>query len=278
VKRAKSLAASLCLVGLGVVGTASSASAASVIYSATTTNLTNMTHQNAYTWQLEGINLGNNTITQAVLTFNGFFNWNSAANDPTNILWVDLLDTSTHTGNGTTASMTDNNNGGTLGINDVLDAFRFPNAGQTQGTNVSVVGTTPTTGLVGSTTNKIYFGSSENTADASVTGYNASPGTLGNNKGLANVSSTGAFNTTPVTWSITVTNSTVLNALASYISNGGNIAFGLDSDCHFGDSSIQFQIYGTSNVTQAAVPEPGTMLLVGSGLFAAYRRRRKLSA
>jgi hypothetical protein len=96
------------------------------------------------------------------------------------------------------------------------------------------------------------------------------PGTLGNNAG--------AFGTTPVTWSITVTNSTVLAALASYISNGGNIALGLDSDCHFGDTSIQFQIYGNSTVTTSAVPEPGTMLLVGSGLFAAYRRRRKLSA
>lgn len=274
VKRVTKLAASLCLVGLGLVGTASKASAASVIYSATTTNLTNMTHQNAYTWQLEGINLGSNTITSAVLTFNGFFNWTSASSDPTNIMWVDLLDTSTHTGNGTIASMTDDTNSGTLGINDVLDAFRGGNSG----TNVSVVGTTPTTGLVGSTTNKIYFGSSENTADASVSGYGSAPGTLGNNKGLSGVSSTGAFGTTPVTWSITVTNSTVLAALASYISNGGNIALGLDSDCHFGDTSITFDIYGTPPVGTSAVPEPATMLLVGSGLFAAYRRRRKLSA
>src|SRR5262249_15745359 len=121
VKRATKLAASLCLVGLGLVGTASKASAASVIYSATTTSLTNMTHQNGYTWELEGINLGSNTITSAVLTFNGFFNWTSATSDPYNILWVDLLDTSTHTGNGTVASMTDDTNGGTLGINDVLD-------------------------------------------------------------------------------------------------------------------------------------------------------------
>jgi hypothetical protein len=229
-----------------------------------------MVHQSAYTWQIEGINLGTSTITSAVLTFNGFFNWTSASSDPYNILWVDLLDTSTHTGNGTIASMTDDTNGGTLGLSDVLDGFRFSG-----GTNTTVVGSS---GLVTSGTARTYFGSSENTADASVTGYNVSPGTLGNNKGLAGVSSTGAFNTTPVTWSITVTNSTVLAALASYISNGGNIALGLDSDCHFGDSSIQFDIYGTSTVTTSAVPEPGTMLLVGSGLFAAYRRRRMLSA
>jgi hypothetical protein len=70
----------------------------------------------------------------------------------------------------------------------------------------------------------------------------------------------------------------VLTALANYIANGNDIALGLDSDCHFGDTSITFQIYGTPNVTQAAVPEPGTMLLVGSGLFAAYRRRRRVVA
>jgi len=69
-----------------------------------------------------------------------------------------------------------------------------------------------------------------------------------------------------------------LTALANYIANGSDIALGLDSDCHFGDTSITFQIYGNANVTTAAVPEPGTMLLVGSGLFAAYRRRRRLAA
>ena len=263
VKRVTKLAASLCLVGLGLVGTASNASAASVIYSATTTGLTNMIHQNAYTWQLEGINLGSSTISSAVLTFNGFFNWTSASSDPYNIMWIDLLDTSTHTGNGTIASAMDDTNSGTLGLADVLDGFRFSG-----GTNVSVVGSS---GLVTSGTSKTYFGSSTNSADASVTGYNVAPGTLGNNSG--------AFGTTPVTWSITVTNTTVLTALANYISNGGNIALGLDSDCHFGDTSITFDIYGSSTGTASAVPEPGTMLLVGSGLFAAYRRRRgRLSA
>ena len=268
-KGVKRLAATLCVAGLGLAGAASKASAASVIYNAQTTGLTNMTHQNAYTWQLEGFNISGYTITSAVLTFNNFYNYASATSDPYNIMWVDLLDTSTHTGNGTIASMTDDTNSGTLGANDVLDGFRFG----PQGTNVSVVGTN---GLVKQNTSQTYFGSSANPKDgpgagnANVQGYNAAPGTLGNNGG--------AFGTTPVTWSITVTNSTVLTALANYIANGNNIALGLDSDCHFGDSSIQFQIYGSQNVTQAAVPEPGTMLLVGSGLFAAYRRRRKLSA
>jgi hypothetical protein len=261
VKRAKNLASRLAVsvfvIGVGLLGAASKASAASVIYSATTTSLTNMTHQSAYTWQLEGINLGNNTITSAVLTFNGFFNWTTAAADPYNILWVDLLNTSTSNVNGAITSATDDTNGGTLGLNDVLDGFRF--AG---GTNVSVA----SLGSGGTT----FFGSSNNSADAGVTGYGNPAGTVSSNAG--------AFGTTPVTWTMTTTNSTVLAALASYIASGADIALGLDSDCHFGDTSITFQIYGNANVTQAAVPEPGTMLLVGSGLFAAYRRRRRLAA
>jgi hypothetical protein len=248
----------LIALGLGLLGPVTSASAASLLYSTSTTNLTNMTHQQAYTWQLEGgFNIGANTITSAVLTFNGFFNWTSATSDPANILWLDLLDTSTHTGNGTVASATDDTNTGTLTINDVLDGFRY---GPT-GTNVSVVAP-----LVGSAS-RVYLGSSTNAYDLGVQGYNSAGGALGTN--------TGAFGTTPTNWSLTITDSTVLSALTAYIANGNNIAIGLDSDCHFGDTSIGFQIYGSPITTQATVPEPGTMLLVGSGLFAAYRRRRR---
>jgi hypothetical protein len=261
VKRVKNLGfrfgAGLLVVGVSLLGTTSKASAASVIYSATTTNLTNMTHQSAYAWQLEGINLGNNTITSAVLTFNGFFNWTDVAHDPYNILWVDLLNTSTSNTNGAITSMTDDTNGGTLGLSDVLDGFRFSG-----GTNVLVSGL----GSGGST----FFGRSNNASDAGVNGYANPAGTVASNAG--------AFGTSPVTWTLTTTNSAVLTALANYIASGSDIAIGLDSDCHFGDTSITFQIYGNANVQQSAVPEPGTMLLVGSGVFAAYRRRRRLSA
>jgi len=262
--------AALVMAGAGLLATAPNASAASVIYSASTTNLTNMTHQNAYTWELEGINLGSNTITQATLTFNSFFNWTDYGSDPYNVLWVNLLDKASTTGNGAIGTFVgDDTNGGALGLADVKDCFRF-----TGGTNVSCASL-----VSASQPSKTYFGSSVNTNDASVTGYGSAPGALGNNLGMSGTQpGTGAFGTTHVTWSITTTNSTILNALAAYIANGSDIAFGLDSDCHFGDSSITFQIWGTSNVTTNAVPEPGTMLLVGSGLFAAYRRRRRLSA
>ena len=219
-----------------------------------------MTHQNAYTWQLNNINLGGGTITSAVLSFFGFYNWTSAGSDPYNILWADLLDTSTHTANGQVSSAVDDSNTGTLGIGDVLDGFRYGPSGS----NVSVVSP-----LVG-TADHVYMGSSTNAADAAVTGYNAPNGALGSNSG--------AFGTTPTNWTLTVTDPTVLAALAAYIANGSNIAIGLDSDCHFGDTSVQFQIFGNQAGTQAAGPEPATLLLVGSGIAAAYRRRSTLVA
>jgi len=241
----------------GVLGAAPASAAPVQLYSATTTGLTDMTHQNAYTWQLNNVNLGGATITSAVLSFFGFYNWTSAANDPYNALWVDLLDTSTHTANGQISSAVDDTNTGTLGINDVLDGFRYGPSG----TNVSVVSS-----LAGSAAH-VYMGSSTNGNDAGVTGYNPAGGALGSNSG--------AFGTTPTNWTLTVTNPTVLAALANYIANGNNIALGLDSDCHFGDTSIQFQIFGNQTGTQATVPEPATLLLVGSGIAAAFRRRRK---
>lgn len=247
--------------------------AASVVYSASTNPtgvsggpMTDLTHQNAYTWQLNDLNVGTTSITGARLTFFNFANWTSVRNDPYNVLFVDLLNTSTHTGNYQIASMTDNTNTGTLGLADVSDAFRMP----TSGNNVSVVGAT---GLVSNSSLVTYVGSSYNqnlsaltAATQAAAGYD--PTRVGDN--------TGAFGTTPVTWHLDF-GTAALNALKTYIANGNNISIGLDADCHFADSNILFEIYGATVVQQAAVPEPGTLLLVASGAVAAYRRRRALA-
>jgi hypothetical protein len=60
-----------------------------------------------------------------------------------------------------------------------------------------------------------------------------------------------------------------LATLASYIASGNDIAFGFDPDCHFWNNGIVFTL-GTTNV-----PEPISMVLLGSGLAGLYFRRRR---
>jgi hypothetical protein len=62
---------------------------------------------------------------------------------------------------------------------------------------------------------------------------------------------------------------TQLAALMAYINSGQNIAFGFDPDCHFWNNGIVFS-YETANV-----PEPMSMILLGSGLAGLYWRRRR---
>ncbi|HJR06774.1 MAG TPA: PEP-CTERM sorting domain-containing protein [Pyrinomonadaceae bacterium] len=105
----------------------------------------------------------------------------------------------------------------------------------------------------------------------SISDYFASSNVLVNNTGTV----IGQFTDTngvATTQNVVFTfNQTQLAALISYLNSGNNVAFGFDPDCHFWNNGITLKIY----TSPAAVPEPATMTLLGTGLAGLYYRRRR---
>jgi len=62
-----------------------------------------------------------------------------------------------------------------------------------------------------------------------------------------------------------------LRILSAYFMNGGDVAFGLDPDCHFWNDGIVFSF----STKPTATPEPTTMVLLGTGLAGLYYNRKR---
>lgn len=91
---------------------------------------------------------------------------------------------------------------------------------------------------------------------------------------LANLTTTAST----MTYTFNAAQLAKLNEFFSVTDN--TLAFGFDPDCHFWNNGITFSVTTANNNTNAPVPEPATMMLLGTGLagIAAKMRRRKGNA
>jgi len=284
------------LAGLAFSSMASPAAAGTLTFiPPSSSDFQDLDHHYVYTWLLRNINTvlpnGTGSIIGASLTFNNIENWNT---DP-NRLYLALLDTATQT---TATSVTNNtttllriangNTGANTGVSSSI--YRVQDDGNLSNTNVvfrddlakdtsgsSMAGYyTPAGRLMipSTSTGVTALGNQFQSRDYSGMGYtylnNMQEGWVKGNTGTSNRS----FGTQGETFTLDF-NATAIANLISYIDNGGDIALGLDPDCHFYNDGIVFQIFTQDFGAQDAVPEPATMTMLGIGLAGLYYRRRR---
>jgi hypothetical protein len=251
--------------------------------SADSNDIDDLDHHNAYVWSINtGKLAAGTTVKTATLTFKQLYNWDTAANE----LYLQLFDAAKTTGGtllqqsgySTVRYVQDSSvDHGPLS-NAFVNAPYDNNASLPSNCNSYTLTSTQKTQcaeqklenqLVAPTTAETYLtersfaalGYSPTSGEGDPLGAGWTVAADGHDSGGKQL----------YTYTYTFTEDQE-NALQSYIANDGKIAIGLDPDCHFYNNGVMLTL-----TTGPTIPEPASLMLLGSGLFAAaaYRRRQR---
>ncbi len=267
-----------------VLGLHSVASAATYVPGGTgsgVTDLNDLDHYYMYTWYIQDgtsngsafAGIGTTTeVKSAVLTFTNMSNWAREANS----LYITLLDSALQTGVlGGDTSLPDRNfvtsardisSGDSTTYNNLSNGF-------TDGTALDkgLINSATASSAVFLTAQAFPYGTdniSKTTGLSSAYGSSAGA-TLGD--GWDKLSSD---TSAPFTYTYTFTEQQ-LGVLTNFLANGYDFALGFDPDCHFDNAGISLSLTTGAITAAPAVPEPASIILLGTGLLAAGRRYRK---
>lgn len=267
-------------------------------------DLGDLDHHNVYTWLIQNVNTlipNGTTITGAKLHIDNIYNWDASANR----LYLALLNSANTTTNtttvgvGTLTRLASGTTGGNTALSSAVyetvdstvatptqanwqDDLSRVNTGSPCTTNysdsskcLSVAGQTLIGGSAADTTTGDtaignYFDTATYTTPSN--GSLAEGWAQGTGTGADSTHSFGSPTQAP-TYDYTLDLTPWITNLSGYIANGGDIAIGLDPDCHFFNDGVWLEIT-TGFSTQSTVPEPASWTLVGLGLAAMYQRMR----